>query len=134
MTAPEPKFGPNNYIMEEETNQQNTLLSEQQILANSGTGIRTELGKAVKSFIKIAVLVIVAFSLTFHVMPDHGYQIFPKERLSFAYTVIASADVDQLIDRYNDAAGMERMLIQQEYIYQRLEELGVIISKEEGGE
>ena len=134
MTAPEPKFGPNNYIMEKETNQQDVLLPEQQILANSGPGIRTELGKAVKSFIKIAVSVTIAFSLTFHVMPDHGYQIFPKERLSFAYTVIASSDVDHLIDRYNDAAGMERMLIQQEYIYQRLEEFGVIVSKEEDGE
>jgi len=120
--------------MEKETNQQNTLLPEQQILANSGTGVRTELVKAVKAFIKIAVLVIVAFSLTFHVMPDHNYQIFPKERLSFTYTVIASSDVDHLIDRYNEATGMERILIQQEYIYQRLEELGVIISKDEGGE
>ncbi len=59
-----------------------------------------------QSFIKFASLAIAAFSLTFHVMPDHGYRIFPKERLSFAYTVIASADVDQLIDRYNEASGM----------------------------
>ncbi|WP_426790688.1 hypothetical protein [Sphingobacterium sp. WOUb80] len=120
--------------MEKETNQQNTLLPEQQILANSGTGIRTELGKAVKSFIKFATLAIAAFSLTFHVMPDHNYRIFPKEQLSFAYTVISSAEVDHLIDRYNEAEGMERMLIQQEYIYRRLEELGIIVSKEEGGE
>ncbi|WP_291095582.1 hypothetical protein [Empedobacter sp. UBA7252] len=120
--------------MEKETNQQDILLREQQILANSGTGIRVELGKAVKSFIKIASLAIAAFSLTFHVMPDHGYRIFPKERLSFAYTVIASTDVDHMINRYNEAAGMERMLIQQEYIYRRLEELGLIVSKEEDGE
>lgn len=120
--------------MEKETNQQDTLLREQQILANSGTGMKTELAKAVKSFIKLAFLAITAFSLSFHVMPDHSYQIFPKERLSFAYTVIASADVDQLIDRYNAAAGMERILIQQDYIYRRLEELGVIGPKEEDGE
>ncbi|MDR3009453.1 MAG: hypothetical protein LBV59_16080 [Sphingobacterium sp.] len=120
--------------MEKETNQQDFTLHEQQILVNSGTGIRTELGKAVKSFIKFASLAIAAFGLTFHMMPDHGYRIFPKERLSFAYTVIASTDVDHMINRYNEATDMERMLIQQEYIYQRLEELGVIVSKEEGGE
>jgi len=120
--------------MEKETNQQDTLLREQQILANSGTGIKTELVKAVKSFIKLAFLAITAFSLSFHVMPDHSYRIFPKERLSFAYTVIASSDVDRLIDRFNKAAGMERTLIRQEYIYQRLDELGIIVSKEQDGE
>jgi len=121
-------------MMEKETHQQDILGREQQILVNSGTGIKTELGKAVKSFIKLAFLAITAFSLSFHVMPDHGYRIFPKERLSFAYTVIASADVDQLIDRYNEAAGTERILIQQEYIYQRLKELGVIVPKEDDDE
>lgn len=120
--------------MEKETNQQNISLREQQILVNSGTGIKTELGKATRSFTKVASLVVAAFSASFHVMPNHSYRIFPKERLSFAYTVITSSDVDQLIDRYNDAAGMERMLIQQEYIYQRLEEFGVIVSKEVDGE
>jgi len=120
--------------MEKETNQQDFTLREQQILVNSGTGIKTELVKGVKSFIKFASLAIAAFGLTFHVMPDHSYRIFPKERLSFAYTVIASAEVDQLINRYNAAAGMERILIQQDYIYRRLEELGVIGPKEEDGE
>ncbi|MGJ1193248.1 hypothetical protein [Sphingobacterium siyangense] len=120
--------------MEKETNQQDTLLREQQILANSGTGIKTELVKAVKSFIKLAFLAITAFSLSFHVMPDHSYQIFPKERLSFAYTVIASTEVDHMINRYNEATDMERMFIQQDYIYRRLEELGVIVSKREDGE
>lgn len=103
MAAPELKFGPNNYMMEKETNQQDILLREQQILVNSGTGIKTELWKTTRSFIKVASLAVVAFSLSFHVMPDHSYRVFPKERLSFAHTVIASSDVDRLIDRYNDA-------------------------------
>lgn len=120
--------------MEKETNQQDFTLHEQQILVNSGTGIKTELWKATRSFIKVASLAVAAFSASFHVMPDHSYRLFPKERLSFAYTVIVSADVDHLINRYNEATGMERMLIQQEYIYQRLAELGVIVSKEEDGE
>lgn len=120
--------------MEKETNQQDFTLHEQQILVNSGTGIKAELWKATRSFIKVASLAVVAFSASFHVMPDHSYRIFPKERLSFAYTVIASAEVDRLIDRYNEAAGMERTLIRQEYIYQRLDELGIIVSKEQDGE
>jgi len=120
--------------MEKETNQQDFTLHEQHILANSGTGIKAELWKATRSFIKVASVAVAAFSASFHVMPDHGYRIFPKERLSFAYTVIASADVDHMINRYNAAAGMERILIQQDYIYRRLEELGIIVSKEEDGE
>ncbi|MCS4165229.1 hypothetical protein [Sphingobacterium sp. BIGb0116] len=48
--------------------------------------------------------------------------------------MIAFADVDQLIDRYNAARGMERILIQQEYIYRRLVELWVIGPKEDDGE
>lgn len=120
--------------MEKETNQQDIVKREQQILANSGTGIGTALWKATKSFIKVASMAIVAFSLSFHVVPDHGYRIFPKERLSFAYTVITSSDVNYLIDRYNEAAGMDRILIRQEYIYQRLSEVGIIVSKEEDGE
>jgi hypothetical protein len=120
--------------MEKETNQQDFTLHEQQILVNSGTGITAELLKATRSFIKVASLAVAAFSASFHVMPDHSYRIFPKERLSFAYTVIASAEVDRLIDRYNEAAGMERTLIRQEYIYQRLDELGIIVSKEQDGE
>ncbi len=120
--------------MEKETNQQDISLREQQILVNSGTGIKTELWKAIRSFIKVASLAIATFSLTFHVMPDHSYRIFPKERLSFAYTVIASSDVDRLIDRFNEAAGMERTLIRQEYMSLRLDELGIIVSKEQDGE
>lgn len=120
--------------MEKETNQQNISSREQWILANSGTGITTELWKATRSFIKVASLAVAAFSASFHVMPDHSYRIFPKEQLSFAYTVIASSDVDRLIDRYNEASVMERTLIRQEYIYRRLDELGIIISKEQDGE
>lgn len=48
--------------------------------------------------------------------------------------MIASSDVDRLIDRYNEASVMERTLIRQEYIYRRLDELGIIISKEQDGE
>lgn len=55
--------------MEKETNQQNISSREQWILANSGTGITTELWKATRSFIKVASLAVAAFSASFHVMP-----------------------------------------------------------------
>lgn len=87
-------------------------------------------GQYLFKLLKIIFFAVIFFTLSFHWMPDHGH-IFPKERLSFAHTIISYEDIDLLIERHNEASGVERALIRQEYIHQKMVELGVIFEKGE---
>ncbi|MBL1408705.1 hypothetical protein [Sphingobacterium faecale] len=84
----------------------------------------------VGQWLKTILVIAVFFMLSFHWMPDHGH-IFPKEQLSLANTIISNKDVDQLIQRHNEASGFERTLIRQEYIHKKMYELGVIFERVE---
>lgn len=104
--------------------------SEQQTMPESPKqevqSILVIIGQYLFKLVKVVFFAILFFALSFHWMPDHGY-IFPKEQLSFANTVISHEDIDQLIERHNEASGFERALIRQECIYQKMVEIGVII-------
>lgn len=88
------------------------------------------IGQYLYKLVKVVFFAVLFFALSFHWMPDHGC-IFPREQLSFANTVISHEDIDQLIERHNEASGFERALVRQEYIYQKMVELGIIFEKGE---
>lgn len=112
--------------MEKERDQMNQTVAPQETITGSWSAVFSQLGKSIARVVKIAAVAAVAFGLSFHIIPEYEYIIFPKEQLSFAYTTISSADVEALIERYNTASGIERALIKQEYIYKRLVAEGLI--------
>ncbi len=71
------------------------------------------------------VVAILFFLLSFHIIPDY-LMIFPKEHLTFSNTFINKSDVDNLIDRYNDASLFEKQTIRQEPLMRKLIEKGII--------
>lgn len=119
--------------MEKERDQMNQTVPSPEIITGSWSAVFKQLGNSITRVVKIAAAAAGAFSLSFHIMPQYDYRIFPKEQLSFAYTTISSADIEALIERYNTAGGIERALIKQEYIYKRLTDEGLIapVSQEE---
>lgn len=112
--------------MEQKRDQMNQAEVIPEIVTGSWSAVFKQLGKSITRVVKIAAVVAVSFSLSFHIMPEYEYRIFPKEQLSFAYTTISSADIEALIERYNTAGGIDRSLIKQEYIYKRLTDEGLI--------
>ena len=119
--------------MKQERDQMNQAVPSPEIITGSWSAVFKQLGNSITRVVKIAAAAAGAFSLSFHIMPEYDYRIFPKEQLSFAYTTISSADIEALIERYNTAGGIERALIKQEYIYKRLTDEGLIapVSQEE---
>lgn len=74
---------------------------------------------------KLAIMMYVALSLSFHYIPGRMI-IFPKESLSFQNTFVLDEDVEKLLERHNNASGFERVAIRNEYLYQQLLDLRVI--------
>ena len=77
------------------------------------------------AFIVIAVAV---FLLSFHIIPSR-LTIFPKENLSFSNTFILEKDIEELIERHNNAPLLERLAINQEPLMRKLMEKGIITDK-----
>jgi len=71
--------------------------------------------------------ILLLFFLSFHIVPSR-LMIFPKENLSFSNTFITQKDINELIERYNNAF-FERFSIQQEPLFKKLMEKGVIYDK-----
>ena len=86
--------------MEKERDQMNQAVPSSEIITGSWSAVFKQLGKSITLFVKVVAVTAVAFSLSFHIMPEYEYRIFPKEQLSFAYTTISSADIEALIERY----------------------------------
>ena len=125
------RFVSNNYFMEKEEKQKDILLEEKIMVLQQGSPVKSTFGKVIKTCLKLMCFTILSFCMCFHIMPDYDNIIFPKEHFSFANTVISRSDVRHLIDRHNNAAEMERMMIRQEYIHKRLIEFNIIVSTQE---
>lgn len=90
-------------------------------------------GQAIKKsyfgWIMRGILAVILFIiLSFHILPDH-LMIFPKEHLTFSNTFINKSDVDNLIDRYNNANFFEQQAIRQEPLARKLMEKGIIYNE-----
>src|SRR5690554_2181727 len=71
------------------------------------------------------IILIIGATLPFHYVPSRA-MVFPKESLTFSNTFISQADIDRLIDRYNNAGLIEKITIRQEPLVKKLLETGVI--------
>jgi predicted transcriptional regulator YheO len=58
-------------------------------------------------------------------------KVFPKNNLTFSYTIITEDYVEKLIDRYNNASFFEKQAINEEPIVRKLMEQGIIYEKNE---
>lgn len=77
-----------------------------------------------KGLIVVAVFLIGA-TLPFHYILERG-MVFPKDHLTFSNTFITQRDIDNLIDRYNNASFFEKQAIRQEPLVRKLMEKGLI--------
>jgi hypothetical protein len=71
------------------------------------------------------VLVVLGLLLPFHYIPCQ-MMVFPKNSLTLSYTIITQSDIDQIVERYNDANFFEKQAINNEPIVRKLMEKGII--------
>lgn len=86
--------------------------------------------KSKSNWIIVLILIITLATLPFHYALEYG-KIFPKEQLSFSNTFISGSDINNLIERYNNANIIEQNSISQEPLFRKLMELGLISNENE---
>ncbi len=74
----------------------------------------------------VGLLLIVIFVLSFHFAPFIP-KVFPKEHLTFKYSIITQSDIDTLINRFNQASVFERIQMRNNPLYLTLREQGLIV-------
>lgn len=83
----------------------------------------------------IVLLLILGITLPFHYFPSR-MKVFPKDNLTFSYTIITEEDVDNLSNRYNACENiLQQQSIRTEPLFRKLSEKGLIVDerkKEEG--
>lgn len=77
----------------------------------------------------IIIAVVLIITLPFHYIPSR-MMMFPKNSLTFSYTIITEDDISSIIDRYNNASFFERQAINNEPIVRKLMEKGIIVEKD----
>lgn len=78
----------------------------------------------------IIIAIFLAMTLSFHYVPSHG-MIFPKNSLTFSYTIITQDDIDNILERYNNANFWEKQAINNEPIMRKLMEKGIIVESKD---
>lgn len=86
-------------------------------------------GSSAPVWILVILLLILGATLPFHYIPSRG-MIFPKNSLTFSYTIITEDDINTIISRYNKASLIEMQAINNEPVVRKLMEQGIIVSKE----
>jgi len=71
----------------------------------------------------------VFIALSFHYIPSRQ-MFFPKNNLTFSYTIITEEDITRLCKRYNDASIFEKEAMNNEPIIRKLMEQGLIYENE----
>lgn len=76
--------------------------------------------------ITIRLVLFLAITLPFHYVPS-ALKVFPKDNLSFSYTIITEDDVNSLLKRYNDCENIfQQQSIRTEPLFRKLSEQGII--------
>lgn len=70
-------------------------------------------------------LATIGLTLPFHYIPS-ALMMFPKDNMSFSYTIVTQTDIDGLVKRYNEASLFEKSAIQNEPLFRKLSEKGLI--------
>ena len=67
-------------------------------------------------------------TLPFHYVPSRS-RVFPKDHLTFSYTLITEDDIENLIKRYNEGSFFEKLSLQEDALVKKLLENGIIVHK-----
>jgi len=80
------------------------------------------------SYFKWALIffIIIVLTLPFHYIPSRG-MVFPKNSLTFSYTIITEYDINSIIERYNNSSFLERQAMNNEPVVRKLMEKGIIV-------
>lgn len=108
------------------------ILEEESTLNSKNRINNSEEGNSI--FIKIEKkylysFLILFFYLSFHIIPTR-IAIFPKDHFTFSDTFIFESDINNVIDRYNKASLMERQMILQNPLINKLFEKGILYNKD----
>jgi len=77
----------------------------------------------------VALVIILGATLPFHYVPS-AMKVFPKDNLTFSYTIITQDDVDNLLKRYNDCETIfQQQSIRTEPLFRKLSDQGIIYDK-----
>jgi hypothetical protein len=83
--------------------------------------------KRSSSIIILSLIGILIFTLSFHIfLGCDAFTIFPKSYFTFSNSIITQSDVNQLIDKYNNATLFERVSMQNEPFFKKLVEKELI--------
>lgn len=75
------------------------------------------------------LILILLMTLPFHYMPSE-MKVFPKDNLSFSYTIITKEDIDKMVKRYNDCENIfQQQSISTEPLFRKLSDQGLIQDK-----
>ena len=77
-----------------------------------------------------SILIVLGSTLPFHfVFKQNDFMIFPKNSLTFSYTIITQQDIDNIIERYNNSSFLNRQAMNNEPVIRKLMEKGLIIEE-----
>lgn len=91
--------------------------------------VETEKTKSGKTYYTW-VIVYLVINLGFHIVPSR-FMVFPKGSLSFSNTFIFESDINRLISRYNNASEMEKVIILQDPLINKLFEKRILNEQNE---
>lgn len=72
-------------------------------------------------WIVVIIFILMCITLPFHYVPEE-LMVFPKDNLTFKYTIITSDDIEKLINRYNNSSFLQRQAMINEPIFHALME------------
>lgn len=88
---------------------------------------RYEGKKRSSSIIILSIIGLLIFTLSFHiVLGSDAFTIFPKSYFTFSNSIITQSDINQLIDKYNNATLFERLSLQNDPFFKKLMEKELI--------
>ncbi len=78
----------------------------------------------------IFILIVLGLTLPFHYVPS-AMRMFPKDHFTFKHTIITQEDVDDIINRYNNARNIfEQNAMNNDPFIRTLREQGIIVDKD----
>ena len=81
--------------------------------------------------ILIIIIIILVATLPFHWVFYDGVKVFAKDNLTFSKTFVTVSDIDELIQRHNEATFFEQLNIRDESLHKKLMEAGIIVNEDD---
>jgi hypothetical protein len=96
----------------------------------SETSTKVNLVKENRNYLKwiIFSIIFIFLTLPFHYVPSR-LKVFPKNNLSFNYTIVTENDITKIINMYNNASLFQKQAINNEPLVRKLMEHGIIEEK-----